>query len=191
MARRSSLARLLPAAMVLLLATATAFARDWQVGDKVQGYDVGWYDATILEVGTGDHAGEYLVRYDKYSTEKWLSAASIQARPDGEAPAAVANGVQAGRYACYGYSGATGTFRWYLDIGDATYRQHTPDLPAGHYDYRAAEGIMLFSDGPYAANGWFGKVGILGGKNGIVLRDIAAEQEGPQVREYANIYCSH
>ena len=73
---------LLQAACLLLLASAPALAREWQVGDKVQGYDVDWYDATILEVGTGDHAGEYLVKYDKYSTEKWLSAESVRARPD-------------------------------------------------------------------------------------------------------------
>jgi hypothetical protein len=176
---------------LLILAPAAAFARDWQVGDKVQGYDVGWYDATVVEVGTGAHAGEYLIKYDKYSGEKWLSAASIQARP-GAAPAAGETaGLQPGRYACYGYPGPAGAFRWYLDIADATYQQHTPDLPAGRYTYGANDGAILFADGPYAANGWFGKVGLLGGRKAIVLRDIAAEQEGPRVREYANIYCSN
>jgi hypothetical protein len=183
--------RLLPLLALVLLVASPALAGDWQVGDKVQGYDVDWYDATILEVGSGNHAGEYLIKYDKYTTEKWLSAASIRARP-GAAPAGgSAAGLQPGRYACYGYPGPSGAFRWYLDMADTTYRQRTPDLPAGHYSYAAADGAILFADGPYAANGWFGKVGSLGGRNGIVLRDIAAEQEGPRVREYANIYCSN
>jgi hypothetical protein len=190
--RSSGIARLLLRAFaLLLLASAPALARDWQVGDQVQGYDVDWYDATILEVGTGDHAGKYLVKYDKYSTEKWLSAESIRARPDAPPSGAGEAGLQPGRYACYGYPGPAGAFRWYLDIADATYQQHTPDLPAGHYRFDAAEGVLLFEDGPYAANGWFGRLGSLGGRSGIVLRDIAAEQEGPRVREYANIYCSH
>jgi hypothetical protein len=34
-------------------------------------------------------------------------------------------------------------------------------------------------------------LGSMGSRSGIVLRDIAAEQEGARVREYANIYCSH
>jgi hypothetical protein len=177
--------------LLLVLVPAAALAGDWQVGDKVQGYDVDWYDATILEVGSGGHAGEYLVKYDKYSGEKWLSAASIRARP-GAAPAGgSAAGLQPGRYACYGYPGPSGAFRWYLDMADTTYRQRMPDLPAGHYSYAAADGAILFADGPYAANGWFGKVGSLDGRNGIVLRDIAAEAEGPRVREYANIYCTN
>ena len=190
MAARSPGLRLLQAVLVLLLASAPALARDWHVGDKVQGYDVDWYDATILEVGSGDHAGEYLVKYDKYSGEKWLSAESIRARPSAPAAAGAA-GVQPGRYACYGYPGPGGAFRWYLDIGDATYQQHTPDLPAGHYAYDAADSVMLFTDGPYAANGWFGRLGSAGGRSSIVLRAIAAEQEGPRAREYANIYCSN
>ncbi|MES1264942.1 MAG: hypothetical protein ABUU24_04725, partial [Variovorax sp.] len=155
--RFPSLAGLLQVLAVLLLASAPALAGGWQVGDKVQGYDVDWYDATILEAGTGDHSGEYLVKYDKYSGEKWLSAESIRARPGAPPAEGAATGLQPGRYACYGYPGPGGAFRWYLDIGEATYQQRTPDLPAGHYVHDAAADALMFTDGPYAANGWFGR----------------------------------
>jgi hypothetical protein len=176
---------------ILIVASTAASAQNWHVGDKVQGYDVDWYDATIVEVGTGDHAGQYLVKYDRFQGQKWLSAASIRTRPGMSPPSGSTAVVPPGRYTCYGYPASAGVFRWYLDLGSTTYQQRTPDLPAGHYGYDAAHSAIMFVDGPYANNGWFGRLQRTGGRDSIVLRAIVSEQKGPRINEYANIYCSN
>ena len=39
----------------------------WKVGDKVEAWNVTWYKATILEIGTGQYKGYYKVRYEGFS----------------------------------------------------------------------------------------------------------------------------
>jgi hypothetical protein len=176
-------------AVLMVFGTAgSAAADDWQVGDQVQAYNVDWYDATIVEVGSGNYQGYYLVKWDDFSTPQYISAANIRPRPGAAAPAPQSADPTAaqGRYVCYGYPGPGGQFRWYLQIDDSTYQQQTPDLPAGHYVYDAAGSAIQFTDGPYADDGWFGRL-----DNGeVVLRSTASEQQGPRVDEFANIYCT-
>lgn len=52
----------------------------YQVGQKVEAYNVGWYKATVLEIGSGDKAGYIKVHYDDYSSasDQYLKESSIR-----------------------------------------------------------------------------------------------------------------
>jgi hypothetical protein len=182
--------------LLLLGATIPALA-GFKVGDKVQAWNIDWYDGTIAEIGSGSYAGYYLVKWDKFSTPQYVKESNIRSRPGAAAPArasaTTAAWPRAGRYTCMGYAGGIGQFRWYLDLTRNGYTQHTPDLAGGQYNFDATSGRLFFLSGPYRANNWFGKFSVTreGKTHQIVLRDKAAEAQGPRVREYANINCTN
>jgi len=68
--------------MLLLTEYATAqhTNNSYQVGQKVEAYNVGWYKATIIEVGSGDKTGYIKVHYDDYSSasDQYLKESSIR-----------------------------------------------------------------------------------------------------------------
>ena len=169
-----------------------ALADEWAVGARVQVYVSGdWYDATISgPVGSAPYAGYYSIHFDS-GRDSYADPRNIRTAA-GAAPAPMAQTAAApgpGRYTCVGFDG--GQFRWYLTLGeDGTYRQTTPDLPSGRYQFYPDGSVVAF-DGPYGDNGWFGRFSVeAGGRQQIVLRSVASEKQGPRVDEYANIYCS-
>ncbi len=176
--------------IAFLVQPILAHAAAWKVGDKVQAWNVAWYDAAIVEIGTGGYAGYYKVHYEGFANEQYLKADSIRARPG--AAASQASAPRPGKYVCMGYGVGPGTFRWYLQLGSGTYQQKTPDLPAGTFVYSAAAKRLDFTSGPYKTSGWIGKFSVEreGKTHKIVLRNRAFEAEGPRVHEYQNIYCT-
>ena len=75
-------------ALLMVFGTAgPADAKQWQVGDKVQAYNVDWYNGTIAEVGTGSYQGYYLIKWDDFAGRQYIAEANIRARP-GTAPSA-------------------------------------------------------------------------------------------------------
>lgn len=182
--------RLILGCFLLFAAISPAWA-DFHVGDKVQAWNADWYDATIAEVGSGQYAGYYLVKWDRFSTPQYIKASNVRARPGPAATAAA--WPQLGRYTCMGYGGGIGQFRWYLDLTRDGYAQHTPDIAGGRYNFDATSQRLFFLSGPYQANNWIGKFSVTreGRTHQIVLRDKAAEAQGPRVREYANIVCTN
>ncbi len=185
------------AAALLLLGAAAAMAQGWKVGDKVQGWNIAWYDGTIAEIGSGNYAGYYLVKFDGFNTPQYVKAANIRARPGAAAPrpaaAGSADSPRPGRYVCMGYNGGVGQFRWYLQLGAGTYQQKTPDLAAGRFSFDRGARELTFQSGPYSRLNWIGLFTVEreGKTHRIVLRDKAAEAQGPRVREYANIICTN
>ncbi|HEX2590052.1 MAG TPA: hypothetical protein VHL34_01055 [Rhizomicrobium sp.] len=177
-------------ASILLFASTAAFAAQWKAGDKVQAWNVSWYDATIVEIGSGPYAGYYKVKFDGFSGEQYLKADSVRARPGPES--ATAAWPRLGKYICLGYSGGPGQFRWYLQIGKDTYQQRTPDLAAGRYTFDKGAQRVTFVDGPYARLNWFGKFSVEreGKTHKIVLRSKALEAQGPRAHEYQNVVCT-
>lgn len=68
------------AALGALLAAAAAHAA-WQVGDKVRVWvSADYYDGTVVEVGSGDHAGQYRIRFDHYNNEQYALAKNVLPR---------------------------------------------------------------------------------------------------------------
>jgi hypothetical protein len=83
-----------PTGASTLRVRATAQQGGCRVGDEVEAYDGGWYNATVTPIGTGRNAGDCLVHYDNFSTDRALPGGRVT----GE-----------GRYA---YDAATATVRW-------------------------------------------------------------------------------
>lgn len=172
---------------ILLFWISGAFAGTWNAGDRVQVYVDGvWWDATVL--GPGPYEKYYSVQFATDGSTSSAREDAIRAAPQtNEQPPT--NDVATGDYTCVGYGNAD--FRWYLRISPGgAYQQLTPDLPPGHFGFVPERLAIMFVDGPYQDNGWFGKVATdIAGRHQIVLRSIASEQKGPRVDEYANIYC--
>jgi len=179
------------AAIAVVVVASPALAADFHVGDKVQAWNVDWYDGTIAEIGTGSYAGYYLVKFDKYATPQYIKASNIRPRP-GAAPVITASSPRAGKYVCMGYNGGAGQFRWYLQLGKGSYQQLSPNLAAGKYSFNTATKRLEFTSGPYKANNWIGLFSVEreGKTHKIVLRNRAYEAKGPRVNQYANIYCT-
>jgi hypothetical protein len=189
--------------MFLLLGAFAAAAQGWKVGDKVQGWNIDWYDGTIAEIGSGTYAGYYLIKYDKFSIPQYVKAANVRARPGAAAPGSAAaapvttaagtDSPRPGRYVCMGYNGGAGQFRWYLQLTANGYQQKTPDLAPGSYSFDKAARRLTFRSGPYSTLNWIGLFTVEreGKTHRIVLRDRTAEAQGSRVREYANITCTN
>lgn len=62
-----------------------AAAGAFQVGDRVQGWNIAWYDGTVVKVGVGSYAGYYLIKHDEYSQDSYYAQANV--RRLGAAPA--------------------------------------------------------------------------------------------------------
>jgi hypothetical protein len=173
--------RLKPALLIASCFVALAFgfpmacvaqAGQWKAGDRVEAYDSGafqWYSGAITEMSTGKNAGDYLVKWDKWSGSLWVPGKNI--RPDGAGTKATAGLDQAaaattprlGKYLIMsngapskpplnlGYFEllAGGTYR-VLDMG----RNATGE---GRYDYDGQTKQVRWIDGPLLANKWNGK----------------------------------
>jgi hypothetical protein len=166
----------------------------WKAGDHVQVWNIDWYGATIVRAGTGDYAGYYLIHYDGKTgggSEQYIRAENIRAVPG--AAAVTASAPRPGKYVCMECSGGAGQFRWYLELGNGTYHQTTPDPASGHYSFNRRAKRLNFTSGPYKANNWIGlfSIDLEGKTHKIVLRNRDFEAQGPRAHEYQNIYCTN
>jgi hypothetical protein len=136
---------------------AAAVAQAWKIGDKVQYFDAGWWDASVIEIGTGEQAGYVKVKADKYSSVQWTK--SVRARP--EAPTAPpTSGPRLGDYSVLSYGAPSnppirlgkirlasgGLYRFY-DNGDNL-------LGQGRYSFSGAKVTWL--SGILQTQGWEG-----------------------------------
>lgn len=67
-------------ALLLCVAACALAQQSWKVGDQVEvKYGGRWWDATILEIGSG----QYKIRYDGYNSswDEWKTPAEIRPRP--------------------------------------------------------------------------------------------------------------
>jgi len=140
----------------------------FKVGDKVEAYNIDWYRATIVEIGSGNMAGYYKVHFDAYSSaiDQFIRASNIRVQPGQRAAAAgtvIANaaGPRPGRYRVLSFGASSipimlgelellggGRYRSTLSGGRA--------VGEGSYDYDAASGNVRWLSGPYKTDGWGG-----------------------------------
>jgi hypothetical protein len=142
-------------------------AETWKVGDKVEAWNSAWYPAEIISVGTGEHAGQFMVHYDGFSkaSDQWIFARNIRARPAAKTDAAkaaeTAAGPRPGKYGVYSY-GAPPSRIYLGDIelaADGTYRANQPggkSLGEGKYRYDAPNHMIIWMSGPYHGSEWGG-----------------------------------
>jgi hypothetical protein len=53
----------------------------WHTGDKVRVWVSGdYYDGAVIEVGSGDHAGQYLIDFDQFTSNQYALAKNVLPR---------------------------------------------------------------------------------------------------------------
>ncbi|MBS0480391.1 MAG: hypothetical protein JSR79_13980 [Proteobacteria bacterium] len=72
----------IPAVAIVAMSCGSAMAQtSWRVGDKVSVWvSADYYDGTVVEVGSGDHAGQYLIHFDKFTADQYALAKNVIAR---------------------------------------------------------------------------------------------------------------
>lgn len=154
----------------------------YRVGDRVEGYDYGWNPARETQIRNGRDSQEYLLQYEKFSTQRWYHPRDMRAAGEGEAEkardaAATAQGPRTGRYGIYSY-GAVSAPPLYLGhfelMAGNRYRisrtSGEPYYGEGTYRFNAAASTVEWLSGPLAAPEWGGKFSAEGARHRIALR---------------------
>ena len=93
----------------LLSITLQSFSQTgFKIGDKVDAWNVAWYKATVIEVGSGSNVGYYKVHYDDFSSasDQYLKASNIRAKKNAAAETlknSTANGPRLSKYLIMSY----------------------------------------------------------------------------------------
>lgn len=145
----------------------------WKAGDKVEAWNVAWYKATILEVGSGEHAGQFKVHYDDFSSasDQWVSDKNIRSA-DASAKAEKANQIGAagkprlGKYLIYSYGAANNPlFLGHFELmSGGRYRASRSSkgsyYGSGKYSYIAKTKSIKWLTGPYVKDKWSGNFSV-------------------------------
>lgn len=96
----------------------------YKIGQKVEAWNIAWYKATILEIGSGDKSGYIKVHYDDYSSasDQYLKESSIRI-PKNAPPDNRTSGPRNGRYTIqsYGGNGSNPLILGYFDLNNGKY----------------------------------------------------------------------
>ncbi len=154
-------------AAIIFLAPQFATAQQsnngkFQIGQKVEAYNVGWYKATVLEIGSGDYAGYIKVHYDDYSSasDQYLKESSIRLRKNVAAPN-FSSGPRSGRYTILSYGRGNPLTLGYFDLNNGKYTYYDAGInPIGKGTYLYDEGSkqVVWQSGPlkdYGASAGF------------------------------------
>lgn len=160
------LCRVLRAALLVLLWVTFSMpslaraAAAWKVGDRVEAWNSSWFPVTILEIGSGSHAGQFKVRYDGFSSasDQWMKESKIRATQ--VAPSTIGIRPRAGRYVVLSYGSANPLRLGYFDLmaGDR-YRFFTNggrSIGEGTYTFDAKTSTLQWRVGPFQESGWSG-----------------------------------
>lgn len=157
-----------------------AAAGAFKVGDRVQGWNIAWYDGTVAKVGVGSYAGYYLIKHDKYSQDSYYAEANVRrlgaAAADGQRGAAAtagdadagssptaAGGSLAGTYGCGVFLSGRYTPTQTLTLDGSRYSTDHGD--GGSYAYDNATLRIDFRGGALAE-----QVGVVEPKNHSIIR---------------------
>lgn len=133
---------------------------DYRPGQAVRVmWQGGWYDATVVEIGSGRHAGSYRIHYVGYGDnwEEYVTADRIAAPQGSAKPAASAANADAGssdgplgRYVCQAFEAGQlhnqGEFEL---LAGGRYRDLW-NRSEGRWKHDAAGGTLDFTGGPLA-----------------------------------------
>ena len=148
------------------------------VGDRVEYFESGWWKGTVVEVGSGANSGEFKVRADGSSFNKWAAARNVrllprvtvkagrtQSAPTGESGGA-ASGPRAGDYSILSYLNPRNPLRLgRINLSSpGRYRFYNNGnrlLGEGTYSYSA--GQVSWKSGILGRQGWGGGFEVDGG----------------------------
>lgn len=136
-------------AAAIVAVASPAVAADFKVGDRVQAWAIAWYDATVTEVGTGDHAGTYKVHFDDGRDDAYLPAASLRAPINLAMAMAAAPVALDGAYACQGVDALAGQ-TLSLRLAKGQYSDPDPYQTPGAYSYSTTYRQITFNSGGHA-----------------------------------------
>lgn len=129
-------------------------------GDEIEAWDTGWYKARVLEVGTGEHQGSYMVHFEGYSSasDHWVQAKNIRVRPGAE-PAVP---PRAGKYYLQGYGNIYNPIYlgYFILSGGNQYRFYNMGnklIGTGRYRFSGASKKVSWLSGPFKKSNWGGK----------------------------------
>ena len=133
-------------------ASAQQGADTYKIGQKVEAWNITWYRATILEVGSGDKAGYIKVHYDDFSSasDQYLKETSIRI-PKIAGPDNTASGPRNGRYTIRSYGNPSNPIiLGYFDLNSGKYNYYNAGkklIGSGTYAYDAAGKKVLWKTG--------------------------------------------
>lgn len=140
----------------------------FQVGQRVMGYNYGWSAGTVMQMGTGDMAGYFLVKRDDFpKSPQWYRADNLKTMDEvhkehGREAADLARGPRPGRYGIWSY-GAPGAIPLYfgefeLQAGGRyrAWRAGKVLAGSGTWRYDAASRTVTWLSGPYREQ-WEGR----------------------------------
>ncbi len=137
--------------LAVLSVASSAFAADFKAGDRVQAWNVAWYNATVTEIGTGDHAGQYKVHFDDGRDDQYLPATSLRVLPNlamAVLAASAAGGPAAGTYACDGVDSLAGQ-HMSLQLANGRYSDPNPYQTPRAYSYTTTYRQITFTSGSH------------------------------------------
>ena len=143
----------------LIFTVFTVAAQSFGVGDKVEAYNVSWYKATVLEIGSGGNEGYYKVRYDGYSSDQWLKSTSIRQLQSSKSPS-TAKGPRNGKYHILSYLKPSNPIRLgHFSLSDGSYFFYDNGgglAGSGNYKYNPAQKSIQWLSGPFKQYDWGG-----------------------------------
>ena len=73
--------------VAMFLAGAALAQNAWHVGDKVRVWvSADYYNGTVIGIGAGDNAGQYLIKFDNYAGNQYALAKNVLPRTTAAAP---------------------------------------------------------------------------------------------------------
>ena len=80
-------ATLVLSTVAMFLAGAALAQNAWRVGDKVRVWvSADYYNGTVIGIGAGDNAGQYLIKFDNYAGNQYALAKNVLPRTTAAAP---------------------------------------------------------------------------------------------------------
>jgi len=126
---------------------------NYQVGQKVEAFNVIWYKATVIGFGSGDLAGYIKVHYDEYSSssDQYLKASSIRIQKNTATPN-FSGGPRNGRYTILSYGNIYNPITLgYFNLNNGSYTYYDAakkPIGRGTYLYDANSKEVKWQSGP-------------------------------------------
>ncbi len=138
----------------------------FSIGERVQGWNIDWYDGTVVKIGSASYAGYYLIKHDKFAQDSYYAEANMRrlsatppnklgqsnpAPPPDAAPVAdtsTARGPRAGSYGCGVFLSGRYTLTQTITFDGSRYRTNLGE--GGSYSYDKSIMRLNFQGGALA-----------------------------------------
>ena len=117
-----------------------------KIGNKVEAYNITWYSATVVEIGTGDRAGFCKLKKSDYPYPSWINSNDLRIPKTAANTPAASAAPPIAKYSCGVFLSGNYTFTQSVILNkDGTYKPSVG--AAGRYKYDAATKKIEFDGG--------------------------------------------